>query len=260
MTRASTRNPDSKIDKRGFRVLQQTAKVSRFKSSRQAKALIDAIKYGDSNLAIWLLKHRVDPTARDRKRRPALWHAARWCRANVIRELVKRGASLPDDVLMGPVHQKDEKTVRFLVERGANVNCVARYTGGGGWFHPRQILLTTAIGQPESIAIMLIRAGARVNQLILAEPFAGTQNRSILGLAAYLGLLKTVRAMIAAGADVNMRDNSGGTALMDALAGGHLSVAMTLLNAGARADVRANDGRTPASVANERALKVPGIA
>src|SRR5271157_1133937 len=57
--------------------------------------------------------------------------------------------------------------------------------------------------------------------------------------AAEIGDVKTVRALIKAGADVNARDKHGWTALMIATANGQTDVVETLIKAGA--DVNAVD-------------------
>ncbi|MDB6064929.1 MAG: hypothetical protein JWR26_1137 [Pedosphaera sp.] len=193
---------------------------------------------------------------------------------------------MPDDVLMGPVHDGDVEIVRFLIRHGANVNCVATFTRYSHKFPQKEVLLTVAIqnislletaeqaglriraamtrkwrashkpgprnGDLESIPIMLIKAGADVNRLafeyFLFEGFI----RTILGLAANCGYVRTVRAMLAAGADVNQRDTWGGTALFDAALEGHRSVARILLAAGAKANIKRRDGATPISIARER--------
>ncbi len=210
------------------------AAVSRARSS---KDLIEAIQCGESARAIRLLKQGADPRAEDAKGRSALWWACAWCRPAVIRELVKRGVKLPDDALMGAVCAGDEKTVRFLIQHGANVNCIASRYSPVPQQHIKQVLLTAALGvaavQPklETIPIMLIRAGAKVNRCILARPWPGAENRTMLGMAAHSGLLKSVRAMIAAGAKVTQRDSDGRTALMETEAQGHAAIVKTLLRA-----------------------------
>jgi hypothetical protein len=152
---------------------------------------------------------------------------------------------------MGPVKAGDERTVRLLVRRGANVNCIASTYSPVPQQHIKQVLLTVALGTAagarrlESIPIMLIRAGAQVNRLALPTPFPGHGCCSMLGRAAHHGLLKTVKAMIAAGADVNFRDGFGRTALFDASSQGHLSVAKELLRTGAKTDVTDHAGLTP---------------
>jgi len=246
------------VEKRGLRLLRHIEKVPRLARARQAKALVDSIRCGDSDLAIWFLKRGFNPNARDIKGRGALWWAAACCRASVIRELVRRGARLPDNVLMGPVQAGDRGTVRFLVERGANVNCMASEYSPVGRLNIREVLLTAAMGaaalkpELESIPIMLIRAGARVNRLILPQPVPGAGNRSMLGLAAYYGFIKTIKAMIVAGAEVNLRDGDGRTALFDALLQGHSSVAKVLLRAGARTDLKDHAGMTPLEAVRQK--------
>jgi ankyrin repeat protein len=181
---------------------------------------------------------------------------------------------------MGPVHAHSKEMVRLLVNKGANVNCVAPWTKDYRWATDKRVLLTEAISVaaaqpyrsvgrklrrgsygriPEAIPLMLIRAGANVNRFILDRPFVGAENRSMLGLAAHYGMLRTVRAMIAAGADVNLRDNAGRTALFDALSGGHATVAKALLDAGARVDLADQDGMTPVAIAARRGLRISGF-
>ena len=245
--KATTRSP---VEIRGTCLLRLADKVPRFKHSRLGGALIEAIKTGDSELALWLLSQGSNPQAADIKGRSALWWAATWCRSSVIRELVKRGAALPDDVLMGPVVKGEVKIVRFLVQHGANVNCVANSYSPVPQQNIKRVLLTAALGtaainpKVESIPIMLIRAGAKVNRGMLPKSLRGLENRSMLGITASDGLLRTVKAMIAAGADVNIRDDRGRTPLFDAVEGGHVAVTRELLRAGARADVTDHDGTT----------------
>jgi ankyrin repeat protein len=204
----------------------------------------------------------------------------------LIRDLAARGARLPDDVLMGPVQDGDVEIVRLLVRRGANVNCVAAFTRYSYKFPQKQVLLTVAIenistleiaertahkvraartvrwraahppgppnGDLESIPVMLIKAGADVNRLAFEYSLYEGFIRTTLGLAAHCGLVRTTKAMLAAGADVNQRDTWDGTALFDAAHEGHRDIARILLAAGARTDIKRRDGATPISTARER--------
>ena len=245
------------ITKRRLLLLRRVEKVPRFRTARQTKALIDAIQYGDSELAVWLLKRGFNPRGRDAKGRSVLWWAATKCQSGVIRELIRRGAKLPDDVLMGPVNAGDTAIVRLLIAHGANVNCVANQYNPVGRFNVKRVLLHVALcaatheARSQSILILLIKAGAKVNRPMLPtdSPFARIgQNRSMLGLAAYDGQLRTVKAMIAAGANVNIRDARQRTPLFDAAERGQLVVAKELLHAGARANVKDRDGLIPANI------------
>jgi ankyrin repeat protein len=237
------------LEKRGMRQLRFAEKDPKWKSSRMGKALIDAIRYQDAGLAVWLLQRGADPNTKERERRTALWWAATYSQLAVIRELVERGAKLPDDVLMGPVTKGDHETVRFLIRHGGNVNCVASEYNSIGRLQVKEALLwaalRTALPNSESIPIMLIRAGAKVNQLVHQSRYFHKPGHSMLGMAAHFGLLRTVRVMLLAGADIDLRDKHGRTALFDALEQGQVAVVKELLRAGADTKVKDATGMTP---------------
>lgn len=282
----SKKHSPAKLEKLVTRVLDEAKSDPRFRAARERDALIKAVCYNQSAIAYSLLTRGAFSDMPDNKGRTALWYAAHWGRdLELIRALVKRGAKLPDDVLVGPVHDGDAKTVQFLINRGANVNCVASFTRYSHQFPQRKILLQEAIsnvsthgicertaramralmspkkrratrmhrpnGDPASIPVILIKAGAKLDRLaFLAPPFEG-YSRTMLGLAAHCGLAKTVKAMLAAGADVNMKDSWGGTALIDAAHQGHKQIVRILLSAGAKVNATRKDGFTAASIARE---------
>lgn len=250
--------PPQEIERKVTLVLDQARREPRFRAARERDALITAVRYGHSGIALQLLAHGVDPNGADAEGRTALWHASRgsW-KGDLIRELVKRDATLPSDVLMGPVDDGDAKTVQFLIRHGANVNCVETFTRYSHKFPPKQVLLTMAIevvaseDAPESIPVMLIKAGAEIDRLAFTYSLYDGFTRTILGLAAHHGLLKTVKAMLSAGANVNIKDSWGGTPLIDAAHKGHRPVVRALLAAKAKMDVKRKDGRTAISIARE---------
>lgn len=283
MTKTKQNSTKPKGEAEALRILGQARREPRFRAQRERDALIRAIEYGDVHVAHSLLAHGVDPNSTQPKGRSALWYAAHWGRSGLIRDLARRGARLPDDVLMGPVHDGDAELVRFLIRRGANVNCVATFTRYSHKFPQKEVLLTEAIRKIllfgvvdeaarkmrvamkkaaapagpsrrviEAIPIMLIRAGANVNRLAFEYAIYEGYIRTILGLAAFNGLTRTVKAMLAAGADVNQRDTWGGTALLDAAFEDRREVARILLAAGAKKNLRRRDGATPVSIARER--------
>jgi len=89
-----------------------------------------------------------------------------------------------------------------------------------------KLLVEKKIGPADEVT----GASGKLNRLIAPKVLPFMENRSMLGLAASYGLVRKVKAMIAAGANVNIRDKSGRTALMDALE----EVAKVLVRAGAR--------------------------
>lgn len=232
----------------------------RIRKPSKRESLIAAVRSGDSLAVRRLVQEGADPNVKDAKGRNALWHAAWWAQAEVVRDLVHGGVTLPDDVLMGPVQVANEKLVRFLVRHGANVDCVASYARFSNKFPRKRVLLTVAIERAkttpagEKIAIMLINAGAKLNRMAYPKPEYQDFNWPLIGRAAHGGLLRTVKAMIRRGADVNMRDTWGGSALLDALVQGHVKIAETLLAAGADVNIVRRDGVTPLSAARDAGL------
>ena len=69
--------------------------------------------------------------------------------------------------------------------------------------------------------------------------------RSLPFAAVATGQAEAVRASIAAGADVNAKDGSGGMPLHEAARGGHAEVVRVLIDAGAAVDARDELDRTP---------------
>lgn len=286
MTTPKQKPSKAEVERQVLAVLKLARQEPRFQPQRERAALIDAIQYGHTEVAHSLLVHGVDPNSTEPKGKSALWYAAHWTRSTLIRDLVERDARLPDDVLMGPVFHGDVESVRLLVQHGANVNCVASYTRYSPKFPRKEVLLTVAIQSVsrlelvaatarnlwaaatqkwrkfhppvppnedwESVPIMLIEAGAEVNRLAFEYSLHEGYIRTVLGLAAHCRLVRTVKAMLVAGVDVNQKDTLGGTALFDAAHEGHLQVAKLLLAAGAKKDIKHRDGTTPGSVARSK--------
>ena len=67
--------------------------------------------------------------------------------------------------------------------------------------------------------------------------------------SARTGNAGTVRDMITAGANVNVKDEHGNTALIEAARNGHDGVVRTLLAAGADTKITNNDGQTALTLA-----------
>src|SRR5688572_574106 len=110
----------------------------------------------------------------------------------------------------------------------------------------------------EAIPLMLIKAGAKVDAPAYTYSIYQGFVITLLGLASLQGFVRTVKTMIAAGADVNMRDTWGGTALYHAAFSGHREIVRLLLKAGAKTNLKRRDDATPASIARERGF--PEIA
>ncbi len=91
---------------------------------------------------------------------------------------------------------------------------------------------------------LLIGAGARIDN-------RDRDDRTALGIAARLGELGMVRALLEAGADPEYQGEYRETPLLKAARQGHLEVVRTLLEAGAEADTSDLTGRTALEFAQE---------
>jgi len=255
MKRSGNKRPKRGSKEEAIAILKEARRDPRFRARREGNALIDEIRFNHPEMVRLFLARGVDPNSCDQKGRSALWHAAHWVRSDLIRELVRRKATLPDEVLLQPVSDMDVETVRFLVRKGANVNCVALDTKYK--FPKKVILFGVAIRmswpgeESEAVPLMLIKAGAKVNGRATVEPIYEDYFLTLLGLAAEKGHVKVLRAMLDAGADINAGDTWGGTPLFHAAEEGHTATVEMLLAAGAKVNVKRRDGTTAVSVARE---------
>ena len=90
----------------------------------------------------------------------------------------------------------------------------------------------------DTLCVIAVKAAAHegVDMNTLAEAVAGEEPKSWLRLAAEGGFVETVRALLAAGAEVDHADNAGETALDGAACHGKVDAMRALLAAGAEVD------------------------
>jgi uncharacterized protein len=163
----------------------------------------------------------------------------------VARALLDAGASagavLPEGetVLMTAARTGRPEVVRLLVERGADVHA-REHT-----FGETALIWASAENHPEAIGV-LVAHGAEVNgRSARLTPPNRRSGQSVLPLgdwtplmyAARQGALESVRALTALGADPDLTDPDGATALVLAIINAHYDVAKALLEAGADPNV-----------------------
>jgi ankyrin repeat protein len=141
--------------------------------------------------------------------------------------------------------------VTALIARGAEVNARER------WFRQTAIMWAAAENHPQVVEA-LAKAGADVNArpdvIDLGRRNGGTTTPSPGGLTALLyaarnGALAATRALIAAGADLDLADPNGSPPLVYAVINAHFDVAVLLLEKGASPNVYDSTGRGPLFVA-----------
>ncbi|HDR8994433.1 TPA: ankyrin repeat domain-containing protein [Burkholderia vietnamiensis] len=175
---------------------------------------------------------------------------------NIVRSMVEAGANIPrrsvniaeNRLYSSDQDERDEQDFQALeqaiellhdygVERettmiaafGANrLAFVQRMIDGGEDIRDRTYLVREAIVNGDEVrAVFMIRAGADVNRR------NGTDEPTVLVAACLNGMVDVVDAAIAAGADLDVQDDQGWTAMAYAVDAEQLDIVKSLVNAGA---------------------------
>ncbi len=145
----------------------------------------------------------------------------------------------------------DTESIRLLVETGVDVNEAVKGTDVGDFSGATPLTYAAMAGNVEAVRLLLAR-GAKAN-VVTGPPNATVKNGTValgtftpLLLAAAYGPDAVVKSLIAAGADVNVKDARGMTPLMLAVSNDHgdPAVVSTLLSAGAKLDPKSLAGET----------------
>ncbi|HMA12749.1 MAG TPA: ankyrin repeat domain-containing protein [Steroidobacteraceae bacterium] len=183
----------------------------------------EAARRGDTAVLKVLLEAGADPESPNAEGQTALMSVARTGNVEAAKLLLKHGAKIDarekwggQTALMWASAQNQPDMIRFLASKGADVNArsVVR-----DW--PRRM---TAEERPKDMN----RGGL-----------------SGLMFAARDGKIEAVRALLAAGANVNFADPDGSTTLIVALMNGHWDVAKLLVDSGAEVNTWDWWGQTP---------------
>jgi uncharacterized protein len=127
-------------------------------------------------------------------------------------------------------------SVRLLLDSGAEVN-----TGKEVLFNGSPLFLASFAGDKENLA-MLLAKGADSNR---AMSLLGMSPILPVNCAVSMGNADTVKALLAAGVDVNIKDGDSMTPLHWAVIAHHIDVVRILLDAGAKVNETDRFGFTP---------------
>jgi ankyrin repeat protein len=215
-----------------------------------------AVHHDDAELVLRLIEAGADVSAANDYGATPMSEAAITGNAAVLTALVDGGANVDSPnadgqtALMVVARGGNTAAAKLLIERGADIN--AREARKG------QTALMWAVAQshPEMVEL-LIASGAEVDarstvndweRMVTAEP---RQKNLMPGgftpllYAARQGCLDCAKALIAAGAEVDLTDPDGVTPLISALLNAHFDTAKYLLEAGANVNKWDFWGRTP---------------
>jgi ankyrin repeat protein len=247
-------------------------------------ALMVAVEEREREVIATLLARGADPKARDDWGESVLSRAARYegTPLSIVQLLVEAGADDLDGALVQAVYYNNRRIVEYLLQRGADVNgrdsygwspLEASFRRGGD--HPGMVRTLIAAGadlrQPFSHGWTMVHAAAqrawgKIMQVGLdaGVPVDSREpglNSTPLMVAVQNGKnLAAVKALIAAGADVNARASSeieGQTPLIIlAQYGDFWDMAETLINAGADVNATDHQGLSALVYAVERNAKM----
>jgi ankyrin repeat protein len=157
-----------------------------------------------------------------------------------------------ETILMTAARAGSVETIKALVARGADVNAAEQWQG-------QTALMYAAVENHADAVKVLVELGANVNArskrlefpdfvfktagMIYAVQPVGSWTP--LMFAARDGAIDAVRALAGSGADLNLLDPDGTTALTLAIINGHFDTAVALLEKGADPNLADKNGMTP---------------
>jgi uncharacterized protein len=196
---------------------------------------------GSASMIGLLLDAGADANAPDPAGETPLMSATRVGRAEAVTLLLDRGAKVDtvdatyqQTALMVAIRENHPEIVKLLIARGAAVNARTRVGRTPAWVLPNSV---PGFGH----GIGIVRGGS---------PDRGRRNPTPGGMTPLLyasrdGRMESVRMLLDAGAEINLRDANDITPLLAAITNNHPDVARYLIERGA--DIRVVDwyGRTP---------------
>ena len=205
--------------------------------------LMTAIKQGRVGVATFLVQHGANMTLIDKNGFTALHHATSF---EVLSCLIRNGADVNactnDNYtpLMIAVEKGNKVAVTFLVEHGADIDVQANI-GGKTALH-----LAVTCHDSRDILNCLIKNGANVNSRT-------SMGKTPLMLASKCGHVNVATSLVKCGADVDLRDPTGQTALHYAVDQhcDSCDVLSCLIKHGADVNACANENCTPLMIASK---------
>lgn len=170
---------------------------------------------------------------------PELTEAVRRGDIRAVRSMLRKGVSAKakDDALMSAAANAHPEMVEVLLAAGANPN--ATFATAHAIFTP---LGEAVRAKSTEVIDVLLRGGAELNPKKSIFPLYFAMERNDVAM---------VRELVSRGADVNLKNVRGMTALMIASGSSAPEVVKFLLDAGADVNLRDDDGKTALNIAED---------
>ena len=198
-----------------------------------------AVRANDLAAVQRLLHEGANPDAANRYGVTPLALAAENASAPMVGTLLKSGAHATDAILMTAARTGNAEIVRMLLARGTNANARENTLG------ETALMWAAAENHAEAVRALLEHGAdpnTRSNKLDYAKDRFGLEgvmtilprgSWTALMYAARQGSLEAARALVEAGAEVNLTDPDGTTALVLGILNGHFDTAAALAEHGA---------------------------
>lgn len=193
--------------------------------------LMKASKRGDVAEVDRLIKKGVNLNAKDWYGDSALYWAARCNHADIAKLLIDNGANVNERFQRGHTPLmiaslwESSEIVKYLLEKGADPNAV-NDDGECPIGYP-------AFADFEEIVNLLLKFGADPNK---CNPIISSSRQ---------GNNRIVKLLISKGADINLRNEAGETALIAAVQNCRVETVKILLQSGANNKIKDSHGKTP---------------
>lgn len=204
--------------------------------------LMVAARAGKNDVVKYLIGKGCKVNARNPGDQAALFLACNNGKADVALTLIAAGADCSTPTkkgytpLMAAACSTNEiEVLKLILSKGVDVN--ANSDDGPA------IIKASENNNLEAIRL-LAKAGANLHLVASEKDFGKKFRFPALALAARDGKIETLKALLAAGFDINHPAREGSTALMLAVGFNQLKSVQALLDAGARVDIQAQDGQT----------------
>jgi len=243
-------------------LLLQNGADTNLQSNEGHSALMFALKSGHIEIFDLLLQKGADPNLQSNEGLTALMFAVKLGHIDVFDLLLQKGADpnlqnhLGQTALQYALFKKNEQIVRLLLKYGATLNSISEEDLSNSSEKIQGIIKNKRLADQKINGTPLI-VQASTNQNIVAvrklvEDYCNinakdpTGRTALIG-AAYQGHTEVVEYLLQQGANPNLQDNKGQTALMAAMAAahqGHIKIVDSLLQKGADPNLISANGIT----------------